>query len=75
MPRVYQTPVPSTMLVTFVIRFWHETTTGNLGWRGRIEHVQSGKSAAFLDLKGMVSFLHQFGVDMDMSFCSNQIED
>jgi hypothetical protein len=54
-------------MVTFVVRFWRETSAGEPRWRGRIEHVQSGQSAAFLDLDAMLGFLHRFGVDVDVS--------
>ena len=57
---------PTTAMVTFVVRFWSETSPGEVRWRGRIEHVQSGQSTAFLDLDAMVRFLHRFGVDTDV---------
>lgn len=59
-----QPSVPSSM-ATFVVRFWRETSAGELRWRGQIEHVQSGQSAAFLDLEAMLRFLHHFGVEAD----------
>jgi hypothetical protein len=54
--------VPSTTLVTFVVRFYRETSAGGVRWRGRIEHVQSGAGVSFLDLDGMLAFMHQFDV-------------
>jgi hypothetical protein len=54
-------------MATFVVRFWRETLAGEPRWRGQIEHVQSGQSAAFLDLDAMLRFLHRFGVDADVS--------
>ena len=55
----------STAPVTFVVRFWREAPAGHVRWRGQIEHVQSGQSAAFLDLEAMLRFLRRFGVDVD----------
>ena len=49
-------------MVTFVLRFWHETSAGKVRWRGCIEHVQSGESLAFLEFKAMLSFLRHFGI-------------
>jgi hypothetical protein len=50
-------------MATFVVRFWRETSAGELRWRGQIEHVQSGQRAAFLEVDAMLRFLHRFGVD------------
>jgi hypothetical protein len=47
---------------TLVIRLWREWSVAGSRWRGRIQHVQSGESAAFLDLEGMLDFLRRFGV-------------
>ena len=52
-----QRSVPTTTTDTFVVRFWREATAGEARWRGRIEHVQSGESAAFLEIGAMLSFL------------------
>ena len=57
--------IASSTMVTFVIRFWRETSEGKVRWRGQIEHVQSGQSAAFLDVDAMLRFLHGFGVEAD----------
>jgi hypothetical protein len=57
------TPVPP--VSTFVVRFWREWSAAGSRWRGRIEHVQSGESAAFLELEAMLSFLRRFGVEVD----------
>ena len=54
----------STAPVTFVLRFWREPSAGQARWRGQIEHVQSGQSAAFLDLEAMLRFLRRFGMEM-----------
>ncbi len=51
---------------TFVVRFWWEwrgtgAGTGQMpGWRGRIEHVQSGKGMAFHEMQQMVTFITRF---------------
>ena len=50
---------------TFVVRFWHEWSAAGPRWRGRIEHVQSGESAAFLGLDGMLDFVRRFGAMAD----------
>jgi hypothetical protein len=50
---------------TFVVRYWREWSVTGPRWRGRINHVDSGESAAFLDLDGMLAFLGRFGVLRD----------
>ena len=50
---------------TFVVRFWWEWSVAGPRWRGQIDHVQSGKSAMFLDLQEMLDFLLSFGVMTD----------
>ena len=55
-----QSSVPP--ISTFVVRFWQEWSAGGSRWRGRIEHVQSGESATFLDLDGMLDFVRRVGV-------------
>jgi len=47
---------------TFFIRFWQQWSAAGPRWRGRIEHVQSGESAAFLDLDGTLDIVRGFGV-------------
>ncbi len=47
---------------TFVIRLWREWSVAGSRWRGRIDHVQSGESAAFLGHDGLLDFLRRFGV-------------
>jgi hypothetical protein len=49
-------------LSTFVLRFWREWSAAETQWRGRIEHVQSGASATFLNLEGMVDFILGMGI-------------
>ena len=57
-------PVPP-VSSTFVVRFWQEWSVAGPRWRGRIEHVQSGQSAAFLDLDGMLDFFRRFSAMAD----------
>lgn len=45
---------------TFVVRIWHEWSAEGSRWRGRIEHLQSGESAAFLDLEVALAFIRRF---------------
>jgi len=45
---------------TFIVRFWREWSVAGSRWRGRIEHVQSRQSAAFLDLNEMLDFIRGF---------------
>ena len=57
-------PEPSSVspTSTFVLRFWREWS-GNAGrWRGRIEHVQSGQHADFVELRGILEFVRDLGV-------------
>ena len=49
-------------LNTFVIRFWHRTTTDGSEWVGQIRHVQSEKSRVFSDYTTMQDFIFEFGV-------------
>jgi len=56
-------PVPP--ISTFVARFWQEWSAAGPRWRGRIEHVQSGQSAAFLGLDGMLDFIYNLGIMAD----------
>ncbi len=53
-------PIPPAS--TFVVRFWQEWSAAGPRWRGRIEHVQSGENAAFLDVDGMLDFVRRAGV-------------
>ncbi|MGC9333424.1 MAG: hypothetical protein ACP5JJ_04695 [Anaerolineae bacterium] len=50
---------------TFVIRFWREWSATAGRWRGRIEHVQSGQRADFLDLQSVLDFVRALGVMAD----------
>jgi len=53
---------PTTATSTFVVRFYREWAGGAPRWRGRIEHLESGQSAAFLDLDKMLAFVRNFGI-------------
>ena len=46
---------------TFVIRFWREWSAAGFRWRGHIGHVQSGESATFLSLDGLLDFIRPLG--------------
>jgi hypothetical protein len=45
-----------------VIRFWREWSAAGSRWRGRIEHVQSGKRADFVRLESILEFVRGLGV-------------
>jgi hypothetical protein len=47
---------------TFIVRFWRECSGTELRWRGRIQHVESGDSASFIDVGKMLRFLRCSGV-------------
>jgi hypothetical protein len=47
---------------TFVIRFWREWSAAGSRWRGRIEHVQSGRRADFEKLESALEFVRGMGV-------------
>lgn len=49
-------------LNTFVVRFWREWSAAGPRWHGRIDHVQSGEIARFLDLDGMVRIIQGFDI-------------
>jgi hypothetical protein len=53
-------PPPVSPVSTFVVRIWHEWSAEGSRWRGRIEHLQSGESAAFLELKETLAFIRRF---------------
>ena len=50
---------------TFIIRFWLERSAAGSRWRGRIEHVESGESTAFLTTGRMLEFMQGTGVMTD----------
>jgi hypothetical protein len=46
----------------FVIRIWREPTASKAGaWRGQVEHLQSGATIYFTDLRDMASFVAVHG--------------
>jgi hypothetical protein len=53
-------PSPVSPVSTFVVRLWHEWSADGSRWRGRIKHLQSGESTAFLDLEGALAFIRRF---------------
>jgi len=55
-------PPPTPSASTFVVRFWQEWSAAGPRWRGQIRHMQSGQSAAFLDLGDMLDFIHSFRI-------------
>jgi hypothetical protein len=65
---------PAPDIRTFVVRFWHEWSAGGPRWRGRIEHIPSGRSAAFLDEEGMWQFVQSFGVALDNANQAGTVE-
>lgn len=58
---------------TFVLRFWREWSGTTSRWRGRIEHVQSGQRAEFLEVKTLIGFLERFGVSMEADRGSREV--
>jgi len=57
-----QPSAETTATTTFVLRFWREWSGEETRWRGRVEHVQSGRRQDFLCLDDMLRFLRQMGV-------------
>jgi hypothetical protein len=55
-------PSSSPPASTFVVRFWFERSAPAGRWRGRIEHVQSGQCAWFVELKGILEFVRGLGI-------------
>jgi hypothetical protein len=56
---------PQPAALTFVIRIWPEYSLSGSRWRGRIEHLQSGRHLAFEDLDRMLAFIRATGVFTD----------
>lgn len=48
----------------FVVRFWREWNGKGVdrmsGWRGRIEHIQSGEGTTFYEQHTMLEFIERF---------------
>ncbi len=55
-------PTETTTATVFVVRFWREWSGTEARWRGRIEHVQSGRQANFLAIEGLLRFFQRFGI-------------
>lgn len=55
-------PLSAPSISTFVIRFWREWTAASIRWRGRIDHVQSGQRADFVDPEAIMAFVRALGV-------------
>jgi len=47
---------------TFVIRLWQEWSLQSPHWRGRVIHLQSGKTAAFQEWEQLITFLHELSL-------------
>ena len=47
---------------TFVVRIWQEWSLSSPRWRGRIEHLQSGRTLAFQELEQALTFIRTAGV-------------
>ena len=62
----------ATTTTTFVVRFWREWTGAESRWRGRIEHVQSGRRHNFLGVKGLLGFLERFGIGAEADAASRR---
>jgi len=60
---------------TFVIRFWREWSATTGRWRGRIEHVQSGQRADFLDLEAILEFVRGCGVTVEDRISPRQADE
>lgn len=56
------TTTPPTTEITFVVRFWHEWSGAGSRWRGRVEHVQSGRQTSFLEIEDLLGFFERFGI-------------
>ena len=57
-----QPSVETTATTTFVVRFWREWSGTESRWRGRVEHVQSGQQASFLEIDDLLDFFEHFGI-------------
>lgn len=48
--------------ITFVVRIWPEWSLSGARWRGRIEHLQSGRALAFQEPEQVLAFMRASGV-------------
>jgi len=55
---------PSSSQHTFIVRFWWEPqgagSDRTRGWRGRVDHVQSGEGMTFKKLHQLLTFIEGF---------------
>ena len=61
------TPPIETRLHSFIVKVWSEVTdekTGEVGWRGHITHVPSGKRVYVTDLDEIRRFISAYLVEM-----------
>jgi len=68
-------PSPISPASTFVIRFWREWSATTGRWRGRIEHVQSGQRADFVQVEDILRFVRGFGVMADDQITPSQVQE
>ncbi len=59
---------------TFVVRFWREWVADRGRWRGRIEHVQSGQGADFVELERIIAFIRALGTMADDQIASRNAD-
>jgi predicted ester cyclase len=57
---------------TFVLRFRREWTGAETRWRGRIEHVQSGRRTDFLGVDDLLGFLEGFGIHKERTMSEEE---
>jgi hypothetical protein len=55
---------------TFIVRFWWEWQGGEkshrtMGWRGRIEHLQSGEGMTFRNAHQLLTFIGRFVLPLE----------
>lgn len=55
-------PTETIYTTTFVIHFWREWTGTESRWRGRVEHVESGRQANSLEIADLLGFFQRFGI-------------
>lgn len=54
--------VEATATSIFVVHFWREWSGAEPRWRGRVEHVESGRQANFLEIDDLLGFFQHFGI-------------
>lgn len=64
-PEIAQSTTPNTTTgSTFILRFWREQAGAESRWRGRVEHVESGRQANFLTTEDLFDFFQRFGIGL-----------